>query len=333
MMRRALGLWVFASASLTVGCIPPWMLFDDDDPPPTIDDDPPPPAFEDVEEDDAGVPPTVQVSIPDFPPLGPGGEIDVSVSGPRALTRLDADFREHAEYSLDGTFTTLSIPAEDLGEGFGQLVLTAWDERGAWAERFVEDLLVDFSPPEIFLGTTVLPAEGASFEAWAADDWVLGRFELEAGAVVLSDAMEPGYPDSLGEAWHESLVKFPTEDLPEGTTLATFRAIDAAGNVAEEQFELTIDGHPPACSINAPASLAVVSGPFVVDLSGIDEGGGPVWLELYVSGSPVATAVGPLASVELDASELAPGMHVLSALAVDQAGNESELVEVPILVP
>jgi len=314
MQRTTIGTFLVASTLFGSGCFP-WM-FDDNDPDPIP---PPPPADDTGGIEGPGVPPSVYVLIPDWPPLGPGDEINVSVE-----TRV---------YGLAGTNYSLAIPTEDLGEGFGQLSLIGYDIQGGWAERLVNDLLIDFSPPEIYLGQTILPAAGASFEVWVADDWVLGRFELEVGDVLLVDELEPGYPASLGEAWHESLVKFPTSALPQGASLATFRAIDAAGNVAEEVFELTVDGQPPSCGINAPTANAVLSGPFVVDLVGVDPGGGPVWFEVYVSGSPVATDVGPFASVELDAGELTPGTHLLEAIAIDRAGNESLVAEVPFIVP
>jgi hypothetical protein len=43
--------------------------------------------------------------------------------------------------------------------------------------------------------------------------------------------------------------------------------------------------------------------------------------------------VGPVATIQLDAGELAPGAHTIEAVATDQAGNTSVPASVGIVVP
>jgi hypothetical protein len=184
------------------------------------------------------------------------------------------------------------------------------------------------------IGQTVLPMQGANarLEAWVADAWVLGRVELDFGGVTLSHQFEPGYPPSLGTAWDYSLVDFPTAELPPGSGPAELRVWDAAGNMAVQGFDLTLDPDPPAVSIVAPQAGSSVSGVFEVLVSAADPQDGPVWITLWLGGTEVATGVGPLLDVALDAGEFVPGPLDLEARAVDQAGNESLLDSVPIEV-
>jgi hypothetical protein len=162
---------------------------------------------------------------------------------------------------------------------------------------------------------------------------VLGRVELWTVDNVIHHDFEPGYPATLGVEWDYSLVKFAGSHLPLGTSSVELRAFDAAGNQAIESFAITVDGQAPSVQILAPLDGATVSGSFQVVLTASDPEGGPVWIELSVSGTPAATATGPDATITLDASELAPGSHVLSAVASDQAGNQSAPAAVGIQVP
>jgi hypothetical protein len=318
-MGWLVGLAVGASTS---GCFPFWLFFDDSDPPPTA-----PSSW--------SSPPSIDaIDIADWPPIGPQGVVRVTASDDRALAFLECTFRNTVFRSLAGTTATVEVSGQELGEGLGQLELVLVDVDGGWAERWVENLLVDLTPPEMGIGKSVLPVqgEGARLEAWVADAWVLGRVELGFQGVTLSHDFEPGYPPTLGNAWDYSLVDFPTSELPAGSGVAQLRGWDAAGNLAVESFELTLDPDPPAVSILAPAADSVVSGAFDVTVAAADPQGGPVWITLWLGGTEVTTGVGPTLVVTLDASEFVPGTHDLEALAVDEAGNQSTRTSVPIVV-
>jgi hypothetical protein len=126
-------------------------------------------------------------------------------------------------------------------------------------------------------------------------------------------------------------VQFPTEGLPLGVRTATLEVRDAAGNVTVSTFDLTIDGNPPSVLVQAPLAGASVSGAFEVRIAAEDDLGGPVWLEVEVDGTPLATATGPTAQIGADAAELAAGAATLRVHARDEAGNAS-VTEVPIVV-
>lgn len=310
------------------GCIPFWDLWGVD-----RDDDPPV-----VSPTDSGMaPPSVdEVLIPDWPPLGPLSTVKVRVSDDQELAGVTFSFRNDFTVSASGTAAEVTASGTLLGEGFGTLVVTAADWRGGTATREVTDLLVDLTPPEIYLGTTVLAAslaeQGGCFDLWVADAWILGQVELEFGGVHLSHDFVDGFPGTLGTTWDASLVKFPLADLPVTSGVAHVVATDAAGNSAASYFNLTIDGQAPSVTVVSPSSGTVVTGAFTVVLQASDPGGGPVWIELLAGGTPLANVLGPKASIELDATELALGPMDLEAVAIDQAGNRSEPLGVPIVV-
>jgi hypothetical protein len=312
------------------GCFPFWLLYDDDDdysvPPSDITPAAPAPAN--------SPPDIVNINIAEWPPLGANSEIQVEVRDVDSnLSTLELTFRERITFSAAGTGSNeiATINGWQLGEGLGTLTLVAEDTFGATATRWVENLLVDLSPPEITLGETILPGDGF-VEAWIADAWVIGSATLRVGDVLLEHDFEDGYPSTLGEEWDYSLVKFDTSQLPEGHSEATMTAYDAAGNSTDTSFTLTIDSIPPDVQITSPAANTTVSGPFQVNLSATDPGDGPVWIEVSIGGTPAASAVGPSAIVALNADELTPGPVNLEAVAIDQAGNRSSIAKIPLIV-
>jgi hypothetical protein len=158
MKRIAMLLVMLIAAFGSSGCIPFWLFGDDDDdyppPPPPVEQPPPDPSG------DVSAPSIFDVEVPDWPPLGYQGSIQVGVTDDTALSRLEVDFREHLSVSLSGTSDNVLLYGSDLGEGFGQLELTAFDVAGWSATHWVDDLLVDLSPHEITLGELVIPASG-----------------------------------------------------------------------------------------------------------------------------------------------------------------------------
>jgi hypothetical protein len=315
----ALELALVLAALPLSGCVF-FPLFDRDrgnkweepEPPPP---QPPPPA---------AIPPSFgTVTIPDWPPLGKDTSMSVSVSDVDAnLSAVLFEFNRSVQRDVSGGAATTSVTGAELGEGFGTLTITASDTTGAWARKTVTELLVDLTAPKITLGQTTVPADG-ELELWVGDAWILGRVELSFGGTLLVHEFEKGFPETLGTTWDYSLVEFDMAQLPPGEGEASIRAVDAAGNSVVESFTLIVDSEPPAIAITSPADGAVLSGSVVVELAASDPGGGPVWVELFANGTPIATATGPTATVKLDSGELTPGATALVAKAIDRAGNTS----------
>jgi hypothetical protein len=277
-------------------------------------------------------PSVVSVDLPSWPPLGPTGQLTANLRDDRGLSRVDFDFNHHVSRTLaGGSLESVTVTGEELGEGFGTLQIRAFDFEGGTATRAVTDLLVDLTPPKAELGKTVVRAKDDHLELWVADAWVLGAVTLGFQGSTQQHVFDEIYPSTLGEAWDYSLVKFASESLVEGEDTAELTVTDAAGNTATYSFVLTVDGTPPVVSIQQPAAGSVVSGPFAVTISASDAQQGSVWLSIEVDGTPLATAVGPLASVAVDAGELTPGAATLVVRAHDEAGNVG-ITERPIVV-
>ena len=311
----ALASWLPASG----GCLP----FDHDRDRERVP--PPAPTTRPAAPPDA--PPSVErIDVPDWPPLGERGKVNVQASDDRGLARIEFEFARRTSVQVRGSFASASTLGQNLGEGFGELVVRAVDFNNGFAERKVEDLLIDLTPPIVEVGRAVVPARGpdAKLDLWVADAWVLGKVTLEFAGVELVQEFEPGYPDTLGKEWDQSIVSFDVARLPPGRGTARLNVTDAAGNAFERDFSLHVDALAPDIRLVRPAPKTRVSGRFEVEIT---SGGGsaePVWVELFAGGARAAELMAaPTAVVSLDATEFAPGPLALEAVARDEAGNST----------
>lgn len=275
------------------------------------------------------------VDVPDWPPLGPDGAIVVHLTDDDGLSRLQSDFAESHSVALTGTSASQSLPSHYLGEGYGTLTLRVFDRRGAFSKREVSNLLVDLTPPEIVLmnETVRQGTEGPNtdVELWVADDWVLGSVRLEVGDTILEREFPPGFPGTFGKTWDASLVKFNSASLPAGLRWARIMATDAAGNTAQQSFQLLVDATLPLVDISWPLPGTSVEDLFEVRVDGSDAEG-DVEIELWAGGSPLTTVLGPTATVQVDARDMVGGPLQLEAIAVDGAGNRSEPARCVVIV-
>ncbi|NUO53738.1 MAG: Ig-like domain-containing protein [Polyangiaceae bacterium] len=270
--------------------------------------------------------PEMTIDIPDWPPVGPDGEVEVTASIPTGALR-DARFifRNTVTKTFGGATTAGAVSAfgDELGEGFGTLTIEVNGLNGTGARKEVEKLLVDLTAPSSYTDDNILPAQGADLYFWIADAWVVSGYELVIGGKTFTETLEPGYPSTLGVEWDYSLVSIPVEELPLGVHNGDLRVWDAAGNEATFDFPLTIDGLPPEATVEQPTDGSTVSGTFPVTVAGLDDLPGAVSLEIRVGGALVATGLGPSATVVLDANEFPAGPIEITAIAVDEAGNKS----------
>jgi len=328
-------LLAIATSLASAGC--EWVLLgvalddDDDEPCDCCDDecfddecfdgecfDPPPPS----------APPVVQISIADWPPIGPNGVVTVSASADQGLSRADFFFKNTYTATFQGvSFSgeTATASGSNLGEGFGQLDVAVYALDGAFTKSVVQDLLVDLTPPEAYFDQTVLPATGADLTFWMADAWVVSGCELTVGSAILSEQLEQGYPTTLGVEWDFSLVSFAVEQIPVGNHAALLRVWDAAGNEALYDVPIAIDGVPPDVDILEPAEGEVVEETFVVTASASDDMPFATSIEIRVGGALIATGTAPEASFVLSSLDFPVGQTEITALAVDEAGNSSAI--------
>ena len=277
--------------------------------------------------------PTIEnILVPSWPPVGPSHIIQATVESPSGvpLDSIQFQFRHTVTKPSFGVVDQVMVSGAELGEGMGQLTIRATDALWRQATRRVNELVVDLSPPEIITGETILRhGQDSVIELYLADAWVIGGMRFDMAGVILEKEFEEGWPATLGTEWDLSLVQFDTSAFPEGEHEAAITAWDAAGNIRTMALDLRLDGTAPTAAITSPQPGSTLSGSFDVGLSG-DDAGQPVWLELSVGGTPVATAVGPNATVTLDASEFTPGVQTLEAVAYDEAGNASAPVTISV---
>jgi hypothetical protein len=119
---------------------------------------------------------------------------------------------------------------------------------------------------------------------------------------------------------------FPLSTLlfASGSRTITVRGVDNSGNQSEVSITISFDHVPPAVSITSPASGAIVSGLIAVSVDASDSISGVTSVSLYVDNQPHLTLNQPPYSFSVDTSGLVPGSHTLTAMAIDQVGNQGE---------
>ncbi len=279
------------------------------------------------------------IALPELRPLGAADALVLDVSDDQGLAQVRATFGTSVAVAVSGLSATVLIDATSLGEGMGTLIVEVENVNGLISFFTFDDVVVDLSPPTVDVGPTIIRRGSVDEDSgmdgelslWMGDAWMLASIEVEFGGTTLSHVLPPGWPQTLGELWDWSYVTFPASSFPEATGLATFRVVDAAGNAYEEVIELTVDGTAPSVALTAVASPA--TGELTVDVSGTDDTGGPVWIDLRARGLVVAQATGPSARITLPAADFAAGTVELVAVARDQAGNETRSAPVVVAVP
>jgi hypothetical protein len=114
----------------------------------------------------------------------------------------------------------------------------------------------------------------------------------------------------------------PPTPLSDGVHALTASVADRGGNVGTLDAELRVDSQPPG-----PAEIAGVSngnvlvGSVPISASAADSGSGVREIRIASDGVTVLTLVEPSFAATLSSTSLSEGAHVLSARAVDRAGN------------
>lgn len=246
------------------------------------------------------------------------------------LSYVAASFRNSTHRRVTGTEATVTFSSIELGEGMGTLSVRCCDVGTICVERLVRNYLVDLTPPDIDTDRIAASPTGEGFDGeigiWARDGWVLGSVELKFRGKSLKRELPHAYPSTLGESWDVTRIGFAAKDLPLGSGTAVVVATDAAGNVAEKEIQIRIDGKAPTVSILEPTVGAVVAAgqPIKIRVSAHDEDNPTApTTDLFVGGSFIAELPGEASEIEIDASSLPPGPTEIRAVARDDAGNRS----------
>jgi subtilisin family serine protease len=173
----------------------------------------------------------------------------------------------------------------------------------------------DLTPPSVSITS---PSSGAllagtvTVSAQASDNVAVVKVELYRGATLIGTSTTSPYNFS----WDTKMVA-------DGPYTLTSKARDAAGNVGTSAgVNVTVDNTPPAVSLTAPASGAVVSGTAVTITASASDNVGLRRVDFYRDTNvQIGSSTTAPFSMSWNSTTVPSGAHTLFAIATDMAGN------------
>ena len=167
-------------------------------------------------------------------------------------------------------------------------------------------------------------AVGSATLTWNASSDNVGVTMYRIYRSVVS-GFTPGMATYAGAS---TTTTFTDTGVPSNTYYYKVTAEDAAGNVSAASGEASVfvpaDTTPPTISITAPANGASVSGSIAVSATAADTVSTPR-VQFKLDGQPLGNSiVAPPYSITWNSTTTPNGVHILSAVATDLAGNSSE---------
>jgi subtilisin family serine protease len=184
----------------------------------------------------------------------------------------------------------------------------------------------DPTPPTVSIYS---PSEGMTVEGvvtvgvYAHDNFGVHRVELYAGESLV--ATNDRWPFSL--SWASRAV-------PNGAQVLTVRVYDLAGNVtvsAPRNVVVNNDHTPPQVSFLSPVNGATVEQTLSLQTNATDDRG-VARVDFYVDGTLIGSRTYSPFNLSWNARTVPNGPHVLSAVALDAAGNLSPMSSVNVTV-
>jgi len=222
--------------------------------------------------------------------------------------------------------TTVISPAPD---GSHTLTAVARDAAGnqTTSAAVIVTVSNDTTPPVISnVSTSAITATGATI-SWTTN---------EASNTQVEYGLTAAYGST--SALNATLVTAHSVSLS-GLTGGTLyhvrvRSRDAAGNLAlsSDTTLTTLDGTPPSVSITAPAAAAIVSGSVTVTATASDNVG-VAGVQFQLDGAPLGSedVLAPY-TVAWNTTTASAGLHTLTAVARDAAGNRTTSAAVIVTV-
>jgi hypothetical protein len=183
---------------------------------------------------------------------------------------------------------------------------------------------VDVVPPTPPSNLNVVGVVGSATVTWTASADNVGVTIYRIYRSVVS-GFTPGMATYAGASTSPTFTNAP---IPSNTYYYKITAEDAAGNVSAPSSEASVfvpaDTTPPTVSITAPGNGASVSGSIVVSANATDGVSTPRVL-FKLDGQPLGNSIiAPPYSITWNSTTTSNGVHTLSAVATDLAGNTSE---------
>mgnify|MGYP000527655135 CR=1 FL=1 len=233
---------------------------------------------------------------------------------------------EHYEVYIDGFPINTSIPLNQnnytliLTEGTHIITIGAIDRAG----NIVEDsigITIDTTPPKVKIlspdDKSILNMTTITIEVSGSDN-----INLDHYCIYVDDLpINKGIPSQQNNF---------TLTLTEGRHTITVKAVDKAGNAAEDTIETIIDTTPPTVSIYSPENGATLNTTtIIIEFSGSDNIGIDHY-EIYVDDFIANINIPPERNNYT--LTLAEGTHIITVSVVDKAGNTAKsTVEIEII--
>ena len=256
--------------------------------------------------------PTAQI---DFAGLVAGGTTVVDVlandsdfeGGPLTLGAAISGTMTTATVNADGTLT---LHAAASAFGFESVHYLVSDAEGGITRG---EVVVFFSSPPTV--TLLSPAAGTIFNQ--QDQVVLAATAASADGYDISDTIYWSSDREGGLATGANLV-FPAAILRPGPHLMTATAYSNDGNTASASVAIVIDAAPELTLVNpGEGEHFLQQGPYTLRATATDLEEG----DLAAAISWVSDLQGPLGTGGELTVNLVPGLHLLTATVIDQAGN------------
>ena len=190
----------------------------------------------------------------------------------------------------------------------------------------------DTQPPSAPVSLAAQPSFGTAALSWTAstDDTGVARYNVHRST---TSGFTPGAANKIGEATATSYVN---TGLAAGTYYYVVTAQDVAGNVSGPSNEAVAlvpgDTTAPSVAMTAPAGGATVSGTIAVSATASDDVG-VASVQFTVDGAAVGSAdtAAPF-TIQWNSSTVPNGLHAISAVARDAAGNATQATAVMVNV-
>jgi peptidoglycan/xylan/chitin deacetylase (PgdA/CDA1 family) len=256
--------------------------------------------------------------------------VQVSLSATDAGSGVEA-----IRYTLDGSDPTLTsaVYASPFTVSSSATVkFRAWDNSGNAEATKSLPLTVGSSPPagDTTPPTTTIACNGAA----CTTGWYRGSVSVTLSAT----------DDSAGVATIRYTTDGTDPTLSTGnayagpftisaTTTVKYRAYDQADNAeAIHTQTIAVDATPPSVAVASPTDGSLVRGTVKIDVNADDAISGVASVAVYVDGRLIGTTTSSPYRVTFNTRKYAVGSHVITAVAIDVAGNPATSSPVSVTI-
>ena len=235
-------------------------------------------------------------------------------------------------YTLDGSEPTVSSPLYSGPFTVSQttsITYRAWDNVGNVEEAKSQVVAVELPPADTTPPSTSIACNGSSCSTgWyrTSVTITLSATDDASGVAFIRYTLDGSDPTGSSPVYTASFAVTQT-------TTIKYRAWDNAGNVESTKAQLVrVDTVAPTVQITSPVDGATVSGNVKITASAADAGSGVGIVSFYVDGTLIGTKTGAPYVAPWNTKKVSKGLHTLTAVAQDAAGNVTSSASVRVTV-